>query len=1401
MITDILWNVTQALHAKGIISFEIKDQILTAKGEGDNKKAIYLLHVLQRQLEAHSDPDQYLVNICNVLINQQQQTLTDIAISILQQLGQFVILLLIIINIFHISGQPIPDRPTHSSTPDRPTHSSTSTSHIERLNFFQRLFKKIRSRSTSNPSLCTVDPNDQSSSTRDQPTHSSTPDRATYSGTPDQATYSSTPDRPTHSGTPDRPTHSSTPDRPTYSSTPDRPTHSSTPDQATYSSTPDRPTHSGTPDRPTHSSTPDQATYSSTPDRPTHSSTPDQATYSSTPDRPTHSGTPDRPTHSSTPDRPTYSSTPDRPTHSSTPDRPTHSSTPDLHTHSSTSDRPTYSSTPDLHTHSSTSDRPTHSSTPDRLTHSSTPDRPTYSSTLDPSLQEYCQIIKDKFKIYKNESEWPVLRCGEQYFGRLSLVDRNAQNNKQWSITRGNNDIISQVHSKIEIEDVLKPNDSDQSLTVVVDGPPGIGKTTLCRKLLNLWANGELKHKQYDLVLYCPLRNINIAQANKLEQLLNYNYQCPDVSMVTEWLERSHGKGLLIIFDGWDELSTQLRQSSLPTKIICKQFLNKCSVVVTSRSYASSSLLKLTSVNKHVQIMGFLEEEINTVIKGTLENNPQIAQELIDELQIRNDVYTLCYIPLICSIVIHVFEVNGQLPKTLTKLYENFILQAIRRYVANTGHYDPEDIQSLNEKHLPSNIATSFKEICQFAYESLKENNPKMTFSSIEIQQHLKQTGYLGLIRNYDKDVYQFLHLSIQEFLAAWWIAKYNEKTEEILFNAHFDDDHFRMCLRFVAGLTQLKHEKNYQQYFNKELDLQCMRKPLFGFDVCYRSKFYQNPEIRLEGFPPDHVSTDDDDDNKFIACLQLLYESQNETLCEILSQSINNHSLCLDRVRLSVFDILCLSYFLNNSNITWNHLHLRVLNEQKVQILTNTLTNNSQHNQCKILQVDLHYVSMEQVFQLSFFHNIQQCYITLGGYQQDLLYKLLLSLLQLHQLKILHLYLLFADLSSSTTRQYSELTKCLEMNCTLQELVIERGPIDMANDIVNGVANNKSITSFKLNSTLDSSTLYSTKLSDETIQHLLKNNHTLQALDICNNKLSSSLNIVEVNTPLTAMGLNILHLPHIKGLQYLKLYQCHQPHLIFHSYPNLQQLDISLDTAESVNELFTILQSNTTLKALRVKIKNEDIYSSIGNSLRDMLTLNKTIQCLEIDPPYIDYIYIRYSSYIPSTYLSYLTTGLSYNNSLQELSVDIPLSHTNNQQLQTYFNVISQMYNLTELKVCFTLDQSYSNCSDKEMKQIMTSLYYEQGLPLVTNMLKLHTTIRLLHVQCYDIKYDLSQSQWIDSIKHLLQTIFLHPSLEYIRIKRTRLLQDTFKVQKKTLIDKRKQQQLIKPLPIVDIK
>ena len=301
------------------------------------------------------------------------------------------------------------------------------------------------------------------------------------------------------------------------------------------------------------------------------------------------------------------------------------------------------------------------------------------------------------------------------------------------------------------------------------------------------------------------------------------------------------------------------------------------------------------------------------------------------------------------------------------------------------------------------------------------------------------------------------------------------------------------------------------------------------------------------------------------------------------------------------------------------------------------------------------------------------------------------------------------------------------------------------------------------------------------------------------------------MNTSLTALESKLRWLyheqtslfpQHIKGLHCLildhSIYSVPLP-LLFQCHPNLQQLELSLDTAESVIELFTILQSNTTVKALKVEIWDKTISDSMGPSLQDMLTLNQTIEYFEI-------VYTDTSSTISSTYLLFLTTGLIDNTSLQELSVPIPLSNTNNEQITILFNVISCKNKLTELKVNFTLDHLSvsSHCSNEEKKQIMTSLFYEQGLPLITNMLKSHTTIRLLYIQCNYIDHELSQPNWIEVSQHLCQTVFLHPTLQYIGIKtliRISFLRDTLKSQEKTLIDIHKQQQPLKPLPIIELK
>ena len=1031
-------------------------------------------------------------------------------------------------------------------------------------------------------------------------------------------------------------------------------------------------------------------------------------------------------------------------------------------------------------------------------------------------------------------TDWPP-RIGKDFFGRLALVekqDSSTQAESAWHLLRGQVDKTVKLteNKEISVEDVLQPTDSSLSLRVVIDGPPGIGKTTLCRKLLNMWSNGTLVHQQYDLVLYCPLRNSKIATATTLADL--FVRQRSKVPMVTEWFEKRNGEGLLIIFDGWDELSEQLRQSSLAASIICKDELDQCSVIVTSRSYASSSLLEIMSnLSRHVQVIGFSEEEISTVIIQTLQKDTKLAQELIHEnrysfyepfkttqsskdsqlavklvndLKVRNDVQSLCYVPLVCSMVILVYcKEGGHLPTTLTQLYENFILQTIRRHVKRHD-INPRTLGSLSS--LPSQLAKPLQEMCQLAYTNLA--NTRMTFSSHQLQSlsEVVKEDYLGLMTtftDYDEEKYQFLHLSIQEFLAAWWIAKHEKKTEEV-FKDHFDDDHFQMCLRFVAGLTHLEHE-SYQQYFNiQQLDLQCKREPLFGFKTCHLSYFYQNPEIRQY----DHIRSDDFD-NVSILLLQLLYESQNTTLCQVLAQSINNHSLCLDRVSLSLFDWLCLSYCINNSNTTWNQLHLWNVPNQSLSVFTAGLTNNSLQTQCKRLEVWLDKLTDELIHKLlqpSLLYNIQECYCEVGRIFSSGQYVpclVLLQFLNLPQLKILHLLMNHPIIPTVDNTYYTdkctELEKCIEMNSTLQEMKIEYfGGNEITSTIISvirGVTRNKTITSLTIH-------VYyyypPPPLPHEVIEQLLKDNNTLQALSlgIPDELLPSSLNIVEVNTPLTALEIGeessklmTSLLPHIKGLHCLILHDPYPPHLLFLSHPSLHTLTLPLDTAESAIELFTILQTNTTLKALSVKIKEERVYtSSMGTSLQDMLTQNQTLKYLEINDERYSYIPI------PSSFLSFLTTGLRHNTSLQQLSVSIPL----NEEIRTFINVISQKNNLTELKVNFKLDQSYSNCSDEEKKQIMTSLFYEQVLPAVTNMLQSHTTIRLLRIERGVINDNSSQPNWIELVQHLYETIFIHPSLEYIEIRYTPLLKDTLKDQKKTLIDRHRKEQPHKPLPIV---
>ena len=81
-------RVIDALYAKGLITEEAKEHILTINGATDYYKASRLMSIIERCLKSSLVPENYLIDICHVLIKQKHQTLTIIACAILHQLGK-----------------------------------------------------------------------------------------------------------------------------------------------------------------------------------------------------------------------------------------------------------------------------------------------------------------------------------------------------------------------------------------------------------------------------------------------------------------------------------------------------------------------------------------------------------------------------------------------------------------------------------------------------------------------------------------------------------------------------------------------------------------------------------------------------------------------------------------------------------------------------------------------------------------------------------------------------------------------------------------------------------------------------------------------------------------------------------------------------------------------------------------------------------------------------------------------------------------------------------------------------------------------------------------------------------------------------------------------------------------
>ena len=1031
----------------------------------------------------------------------------------------------------------------------------------------------------------------------------------------------------------------------------------------------------------------------------------------------------------------------------------------------------------------------------------------TESDILSKELQDY----------YKHE----LSDVDEHKFGQLGLIkghggrlSKQEGMKRTWNMLHGKLDNIKNASEKIDIQDVLEHDDDNTPIKVVVDGPPGVGKTTLCHKLCNMWAKNELKKCSFHHVFLLPLRDKRVSSAENVCELVCLFHSSKKLcETVSDQIMETNGRGLLLILDGWDELGErESTDRSLILDIIHRKVLQSCSIMITSRTYASASLLKIPNV-RHIEVLGFEKEEIVSFVKKKLPHGK--AEQLIMDLEVREDVLTLCYIPFVCSMLLTVYcQCDYILPNTLTELYKEFVLYYMKRSMEKKG-LDPDMIESFSDLTKPKHDEQkkAFDELCSCAYSNLKTQSNTFTRDQIEKLRYSSVFKHFELLQFYKIAgiiTYQFRHLTIQEFLSAWWI--YQQNDQEKLFQEHFEDTHFRMTLRFVAGLTELK-EDSYQEYFSKEVDLQCIRRPLLGFESHQYSMFHQNPQILCDDIIyADYPLHEPYYDTDTIQLLHLIYESQNKILCQTFASSINNSSLCVNRVKSSQFDILCLSFFLKNSNITWNYLHHPYVHDK-----CTFFNENSDPTNCIVMKTRYRDItSAINIHQSSLCQYLQESYINIAilypseGVHPDSVVIMLTQLFKLPHLSILHVHFT-QDLAKQSEKHIDnelllEMEKALS-NHTIKECLIELSNLAQSSTLINSL-----ITGIKRNDTIQSFSLASRNVHNYNsaytrslkLEELLEHNQTLQAvkLNIPIKGILPSLCIIPANDSLTALNISndtvhdIITYPvkkaenlssgiqivtrNFTNLKSLSLYKPLMPIIIYlDSNPLLQCLDIVLDRRGSVNELFNILSSNTTVIALRIRCEN-NFHDKVGKSLQLMLSSNQTLQCLEMETSFI------ISDF--TSFIKYLTAGLRMNNTLQELNIHFPFLENFNSK--EFFEATD---NLKSLTVLFK--------SRKISERMLISFYHEQIIPHVTNMLRRNKGMNFLKITVipYLSSEDTSKDDWISMIHQFWETVLLHPSLCYITIPNSSLMIVILNDIKKTLITQRKEN-ILGPPPFVDI-
>ncbi|XP_029935055.1 NLR family CARD domain-containing protein 3-like [Myripristis murdjan] len=345
----------------------------------------------------------------------------------------------------------------------------------------------------------------------------------------------------------------------------------------------------------------------------------------------------------------------------------------------------------------------------------------------------------------------------------------------------------------IRCQDIFKPlPGQDTHIRVVVtQGVAGIGKTFSVQKFTLDWAEG-LENQHVSLVVLLSFRELNLIKDERYSLLQLLRVFHPTLQTVTA--EKLAVCKVVFIFDGLDEsrflldfqnneVVSDVTQTSsvdvLLTNLIKGNLLPSALLWITSRP-AAANQIPPTCVDRITEVRGFTDLQKEEYFRRR-SGDEELCSRIISHIKASRSLHIMCHIPVFCWITATVLEhmlttdQRGELPKSLTDMYSHFLLVQTQR---KKHKYDERHDRSQQE--LMETDREVLLKLGRLAFEHLEKGN--LMF----YQEDLEECGldvteasvYSGVCTEifktecvlFQRKVYCFVHLSIQEFIAAVYI-------------------------------------------------------------------------------------------------------------------------------------------------------------------------------------------------------------------------------------------------------------------------------------------------------------------------------------------------------------------------------------------------------------------------------------------------------------------------------------------------------------------------------------------------------------------------------------------------------------------------------------------------------